>query len=154
MKDDELIGEMAGLRRYARKLTRNVDRAEDLLQDTMMRALAARHQFTSGTNLTGWLTTIMRNHFSSSRRRQPMISTDEVENFEDRYSVAENVSATLELTETLNALDTLPDRQREPIELAGWGFTMDEISDRLNIPDSTVKSRLCRGRKKLKEMTS
>lgn len=151
----DLVSILPKLRRYASKLTlSNRDRTDDLVQDTCVRVLANMHLFQPGTNFEAWCTTIMRNHFYQGYRRKAMISTEDIENFGNKYPVAENTTAAIELTQTLEAIDTLSRRRRQTVELAGLGYSMAEMSTKLKMKQGTVKSTLKRARDELERMTA
>lgn len=149
----------------ALRLTRSADQAQDLVQDTYLKALRARSRFARGTNLKAWLFTILHNTWRNRRRdgaRAPVdFDSEVVEQAAEGASAmsgarVENPEALL-LRDTLNAdlqaaLDSLPEAFREVV----WLRDVDELSyqdlaDVLGIPIGTVMSRLSRGRKQLYE---
>jgi RNA polymerase sigma-70 factor (ECF subfamily) len=145
----------------ALRLTRNPADAEDLLQQTFMRAFAAYDSFESGTNLKAWLYKILTNAFISSYRkkqREPQtVSADGIEEFSlfDRL-VESHVTPEAELLERIPdeevkaALEGLPEQFRTAVLLADVeGFSYQEIADIMDVPIGTVMSRLHRGRKAL-----
>jgi RNA polymerase sigma-70 factor (ECF subfamily) len=147
----------------ALRLTRNADRAQDLVQDTYLKALRARQQFAPGTNLKAWLYTILhntwRNRQRDGARARVEFDSEAVERTaESRVEgqVDETPEALL-LRDTLNAdlqaaLDGLADTFREVVWLRDVDeLTYQEIADVLAIPIGTVMSRLSRGRKQLYE---
>lgn len=145
----------------ALRLTRNPSDAEDLLQQTFLRAFQAFDRFERGTNLRAWLFKILTNTFISDyrkRQRQPKtVSADENEDFSlyDRL-VEEHLSPEAQVLENLpdeevkRALEGLPEQFRTAVLLADvQGFSYQEIADMMEVPIGTVMSRLHRGRKQL-----
>jgi len=142
------------LRRYARALTFNRERGDDLVQDTLVRALAKEHLWQPGTDLRAWLFTIMHNQNVNTVRQ----------GIRDRLAVdVETVSATLiattdptasrQLRELDRALSRLPLGQRKVILLVGLeGMSYEDAATILSIPIGTVRSRLSRGREMLREL--
>jgi RNA polymerase sigma-70 factor (ECF subfamily) len=149
----------------ALRLTRRPDQAQDLVQDTYLKAIRARHSFTAGTNLKAWLFTILHNTWRNRRRDGARSRVEfDSEIVEQAADGVNRVSApqvespeTLLLRDTLNpdlqaALDALPDSFREAVWMRDVEeLTYQEIADVLGIPIGTVMSRLSRGRKQLYE---
>lgn len=145
----------------ALRLTRNPSDAEDIVQQTFLRAYAAFDQFQAGTNLKAWLYRILQNTFISAyrkQRREPQtVSADEGEDFSLYDRLAETqatpevqVLSRLPDTEVKVALESLPEQFRTAVLLADVeGFTYQEIADITDVPIGTVMSRLNRGRKAL-----
>ena len=145
----------------ALRLTRNADRAQDLVQDTYLKAIRARSQFAAGTNLKAWLYTILHNTWRNRKRdgARSRVEFDSeamersAETGIDRY--VEVTPESLLLRESLNAdlqvaLDGLAEAFREVVWLRDVDeLTYQEIADVLQIPIGTVMSRLSRGRKQL-----
>jgi RNA polymerase sigma-70 factor, ECF subfamily len=141
------------LMRYARSLVRNPVQADDLVQDTVVRALEKAHLYENNTNLRGWLVTIMHNeHVNSVRRsmRGAVLVSDE-ELGELGHSATQE--APIELQEIRGAVQRLPQDQREPL-LLHWlqGLKYEEIASEMNLPIGTVQSRISRARKALRAM--
>jgi RNA polymerase sigma-70 factor, ECF subfamily len=141
------------LMRYARSLVRNPVQADDLVQDTVVRALEKAHLYENNTNLRGWLVTIMHNeHVNSVRRsmRSAVLVSDE-ELGELGHSPTQE--APIELQEIRGAVQRLPQDQREPL-LLHWlhGLKYEEIATQMNLPIGTVQSRISRARKALRVM--
>lgn len=142
-----LIDVTPHLRAFARSLSGCPDRADDLAQEAMVKAWAARDRYQAGTNFKAWSFTILRNQFYTEARRK---------RFHGEYSdaVAERVlqtpgdqDDTIDLTDTLRALQTLPDTHREALILAAIGdLSYEEIADLSGIALGTVKSRISRAR--------
>ena len=146
--------EIPRLRRYARALKRDFTAADDLVQDTLIRALAKLHLWQEGTNLRGWLITIMHNQHVNQVRAS--IRADAmVDPSEDGppASWPANQDKCLELRDLDRALDRLPEEQRAVILLVGLeGMRYDEAADVLGIPVGTVRSLLSRGRDALRRL--
>ncbi len=139
---------MPRLRKFACKLTRNTDAAEDLLQDTVLRALEKKEDFASGTNLFGWVSKIMFNFFVSRYRRAVKFDTQ----YDPEPAIAGLAGAgsqeeTFYFRQVGKALSGLQPEFREILLLAADGNSYDEMAGRLGIPTGTVRSRLCRARK-------
>lgn len=143
----------------ALRLTRRTQDAEDLVQETYLKAFRARHQFAPGTNLKAWLYTILHNTFRNLRRhdgRNPIdVDSETVEQAVDRLA-AESTPEQLLTRATLDAdlqdaLDALPDAFRQAVWLRDVEeFTYAEIAQMLEIPIGTVMSRLARARDKVR----
>ncbi len=138
---DVAITQTASLLRFARRLTSDPWAAEDLVQETFMRAWRGFDQFRGGTNARAWLFRILLNNFYGQARkgRLTLVSLDETDK-----AGANGNGASLEVTE---ALARLPEDQRAALMLGVVeGFTCREISEMLGIPIGTVMSRLSRAR--------
>jgi RNA polymerase sigma-70 factor (ECF subfamily) len=149
-----LEAQIPRLRRYARALLRDASRADDLVQDTLVRALAKQHLWQPDTNLQAWLFTLMHNLYVNDVRRS--VRDGAMVNVED-------VSATLiattdptafrQLREVEDAIARLPDEQREVVLLIGLeGIRYDQAAAILRIPIGTVRSRLSRARDTLRKL--
>lgn len=142
----------ASLRALVRRLTGSAVDGDDLLQDTLLRCWAARASFEPGTSMLAWARTVMRNSFLSSRRRarfQAELPDDAVDRL---LWVPENQSAIVDLRDVNRALDELNPDQREAIVTASLGITVEEAAARLAIEPGTYKSRLWRGRERLRRL--
>lgn len=145
----------------ALRLTRNADRAQDLVQDTYLKAIRARGQFAAGTNLKAWLYTILHNTWRNRQRDGARSRVDFDSDVVERSSESfverrlDDTPESLLLRETLNAdlqaaLDGLAEMFREVVWLRDVDeLSYQEIADVLDIPIGTVMSRLSRGRKQL-----
>lgn len=138
------------LRRRALKLTGNPHRAEDLVQDTLLKAWAARDSFRPDTRLAPWLFTILRNTFFSDLRK----SRREVEDVDDMRAGALSEEPpqehALALKELICVVARLPRSQRRALVLVGaYGFSQVEAANACNCTIGTIKSRVSRGRAKL-----
>lgn len=146
---DDLVKAMPRVRGYAQKLTRCPDKADDLLQDVMLRAIDKQHQFTPGTNLTGWLFTICHNiHAQSYRRGKRMVSDLPEEVFTMIPSKTDTLAA-LEAKDAISHIVLLPEAQQTVLLLSASGMTLEEMAEREGVPDGTIKSRINRARAKL-----
>lgn len=150
--DEDCLGYLPELQRFARRLARDRLSADDLTQDTMLRAFANRHRFTPGTNLRAWLFTIMRHQRIDGARRALRRGVS-VELDEITDAVEGGQEANQQIVELRKALEKLPRSKREILLLAHYQrLRYDEIADRLKIPEGTVRSRLVRARMLLREM--
>ena len=152
--------EGTSLRSYAYQLTRNVEDTNDLVQDTMLKALTYRSKFEDGTNLKGWLYTIMKNTFINNYRRMVKRNTfiDQTDNdyFLDSMSPMVKNEGELKFmrTDIDNAIDQLPMNLKKPLTMNFKGFKYHEIAAILNIPIGTVKTRIFVARRILREQLS
>src|SRR5215469_649645 len=142
------------LRRYARALTRNRDRADDLVQDTLSRALIKEQLWQPGTNLRAWLFTIMHHQSVNNLRRDIRESAMvDIERISTTLPATTDPAASRKLVELDRALAQLPLDQRQVILLVGLeGMSYQEAAGILRIPVGTVRSRLSRGRDALREL--
>ena len=149
--DQQVLDHVPALRRYAYALIRDADRAEDLLQDSLERALSRRHLFVRDENLRSWLFRIMHNvHFNSLRTFGRMKSTLELHD-QDLPSIQPDQISHVETMETLAALDRLSDECRKAlwtVVVEGLGYR--EASQVLGVPPGTLMSRVSRAREELK----
>jgi RNA polymerase sigma-70 factor, ECF subfamily len=143
------------LRRYARTLTRDLSRADDLVQDCLVRALAKEHLWEPGTDLRAWLFTILHNqHVNDVRRLVRESTVVSIEDVTSNISTRPTVEASLDLNDVQQAIATLPREHREVILLAGReGMRYEEMAEALGVPIGTVRSRLFRARARLRELT-
>lgn len=149
-----LLAAMPRLRAFAISLCRNGDHADDLVQDTLLRACANIMSFTPGTNMLAWLCTIMKNHFFSEcrRRRKPFES---IEEHADSVVSKPAQVAHAECNELWTALDKLEPRQREVLMMIGAsGLSYDEAAKMCGCPTGTIKSRVNRARAELAQLLS
>ena len=152
---DALLAELPSLRAFAMSLTGSHDRADDLVQETLMKAWSAYASFTEGTSLRAWLFTIMRNSFFSTHRKQRR----EVQDV-DGLAAARMVSSPaqlghLDLADFRDALATLAPDQREALILIGAsGFSYEEAAEICGCAVGTIKSRVNRARQRLMQILS
>ena len=147
-----LEAEIPRLRRYARALARNSVRADDLVQETLARALLKEHLWQPGTDLRAWLFTIMHNQnvneVRSAARNQAAIH---LEDCSAVLIVNSDPTVSRQLYELERALAELPEEQRQVILLVGLeGMSYDDAAAVLNVPIGTIRSRLSRRRELLR----
>jgi RNA polymerase sigma-70 factor (ECF subfamily) len=142
------------LRRYARALTRNRERADDLVQDTLGRALIKEQFWQPGTNLRAWLFTIMHNQNVNNIRRDIRDSAAvDIEEISAKLTATTDPTASRQMLELELALAQLHAEQRQVILLVGLeGMSYQDAAGILRIPVGTVRSRLSRGRDALRKL--
>jgi RNA polymerase sigma-70 factor (ECF subfamily) len=136
------------VRGFARFLVRDRAAADDLVQDGLVRALAALHQFQPGTNLKAWLFTIVRNAFyeSTRRRKRESIALQDQPPSES-FATLPSQEARAEVRDLQNLIWTLPPLLRESLILVGaQEMTYEEAALVCNVPVGTIKARVSRGR--------
>ena len=149
----DLLAQESHLLRYAHSLTSNTEDANDLLQETFLRALLFQNSYQAGTNLRAWLFTIMRhtfiNHYRrNSRKNTAFDSSDNqvvLNNRASDFQTDERAS----VDELTNAVEQLTDDFRIPFKMHTEGYKYREIADKLNLCIGTVKSRIFFSRQKL-----
>src|SRR3569833_745474 len=147
---NELLGLVPFLRAFARSLTGNPEAADDLAQETLVKAWQSRSSFIHGTNLKAWLFTIMRNQYYSDRRRAWRQAPWDQEAAERIPGGSEDQVHSAELSDTVRALRRLSDEQREALILVGaGGFSYEDAAAICKCAVGTVKSRVARARKTL-----
>ncbi len=152
MESTEIVAHIPRLRRYARALAGDSHRADDLVQDTLERALAKFYLWRRGSDLRAWLFTIMHNVFINQLKARRELALDDA--VEDGLQSAPQ-SDPLELRDLDTALRLLPVGQREVLLLvAVEQLSYAEVSKALSIPVGTVMSRLSRGRERLRALMS
>lgn len=143
------------LRGFALKFTRDSQDADDLLQDTFMKAFRYKDNFQEGTNIKGWLYTIMRNIFINNYKRkqfQKTITDTTDNNYYINSSVNysfDSITSKISEKDIWKQIDGLTDDYRIPFTMFLKGYHYDEIADHLQIPMGTVKSRIYHARRKL-----
>ncbi|NQU55520.1 MAG: sigma-70 family RNA polymerase sigma factor [Bacteroidetes bacterium] len=153
--NNALLGLSDKLHYYALSLTSNSERANDLLQETLLKALTYRDKFTQNTNFKAWIYTIMKNTFINDYRRNVkikntfdgsnndfhlMFSKDKV------YPSPDSFYSTKEIHKSINALEN---EYKVPFNMFLDGYKYKEIAEKLELPLGTVKSRIFFTRKKL-----
>lgn len=147
---DAMLAVVPSLRAFAISLCRNSDRAEDLVQDTLLRALANIHSFEPGTNMGAWLFTILRNRFLSECRRQRREVQDTYSSHAEGLKSAPEQHGKVELEEFRAALAQLSHEQRESLILVGAsGFSYADAASICAVAIGTIKSRVNRARQRL-----
>ena len=151
---DLIEREIPRLRRYARALTRSADRADDLVQETLLRAVAKAHLWQQGTDIRAWLFTIMHNQYVNMVRRAIREeATIDIEQMSSSLVATTDPTASRQLRELERALGRLPGDQREVILLVGLeGLSYESAAQILGVPVGTVRSRLSRGRDALRRL--
>jgi RNA polymerase sigma-70 factor (ECF subfamily) len=150
---DAMLAAIPSLRAFAVSLSGNLDRADDLVQETLTRAIANIDSFRPGTNMPAWLFTILRNHFRSEYRKRRR----EVEDVEGRHTASltsqPEQTGHIEFRELQRALAALPGDQREALILVGAsGFSYEEAAAICGCAVGTIKSRVNRARTRLAEL--
>jgi len=149
----ELLGLIPFLRAFARSLTGNQEGADDLAQETLVKAWQSRATFIPGTNLKAWLFTILRNQFYSDRRRAWRQVPWDQDAAERVPGTSQDQNWSAELSDTSRALRQLPDEQREAFLLQIEGdLSVEEIAAITHSSFETTKSRLRYARTKLREL--
>jgi len=145
--------EIPRLRHHARALTHERSRADDLVQSCLVRAIAKRDLWQSGTDLRAWLFTILHNqHVNDVRRSVREGAWIPVEEVGVMPTVPPNAVAALQLRDLERAIATLPAEQRQAILLVGLeGLSYEKVAAMLDVPVGTVRSRLSRGRDTLRK---
>lgn len=147
-----MVQQIPRLRRYARVLSRNATRADDLLQDTLERSWARRHLWRAGSDLRAWLFTIMHNlHVNRQlRRREHDVFDDTVD-----LPISPRHEQEAEIRDVARALARLPAESREILLLvAVEEMPYADVAALLDLPIGTVMSRLCRARERLRALMS
>lgn len=147
---EDLIAAIPGLRAFAMSLSARSDAADDLVQETLMKAWKHHESFQIGTNMRAWLYTILRNEFYTHLRKRKREVEDVDEKYSSRASVAAEQEGHLHMADVRNALAKLPDDQREAIVLVGAsGCSYEEAAQICGVAVGTIKSRVNRARSKL-----
>ncbi len=156
--NNKVFEESNSLKSYALQLTRNPDEAKDLVQETMLKAFKYQAKFTEGTNLKGWLFTIMRNSFINNYRR--VMRRNTFIDTTDNTFYLDSGSTTVDLNkgetkfmqkDILDAINSLPEELRVTFSMNMEGFKYHEIADELDIPIGTVKTRIFVAKRKLRK---
>lgn len=149
----ELLAALPNLRAFAVSLVGRHDRADDLVQDTIMKAWAKQESFEIGTNIKAWLIKILLNSFYSQMRKNGREVQDSDGILTERLSVHPAQHGALDLQDFRMALNRLPPDQREAIILVGAsGFSYEEAAEICNCAVGTIKSRVSRARQRLQEL--
>ena len=157
LSDDEFKTELARviphLRAFGRSLSGNRDLADDLVQETLMKAWAARARFQAGTNMRAWTFIILRNLFLSQMRRARFRGEWDENAAAKLLSAPASQDRHVELADMQRALLHLPQPQREALILVGaGGFSYEEAADICGCAVGTIKSRVARGRTALEQL--
>jgi RNA polymerase sigma-70 factor (ECF subfamily) len=147
---DGLLAEIPNMRAFALSLTGKGDRADDLVQETVMKAWAAHGSFVEGSNMRAWLFTILRNVYFTELRRKRREVEDVDGQHASTLSVVGEQAAHLDMSDFQQALARLPPDQREVLTLVGAsGFSYEEAAEICGVAVGTIKSRLNRARARL-----
>lgn len=155
--NEMLLSNADYLKPFAFTLTRDNDSAQDLMQETLYRALANKEKYHSGTNIKAWMYTIMRNIFINDYRkkvRQQTIFDPTANDFllnHNQSAVSNSAEINLALKDVRASIHQLPDIFKHPFVLYFEGYKYNEIASLLEEPLGTIKSRIHFARKLLKE---
>lgn len=149
----DIVALMPSLKIFARFLCKDRIMADDMVQDTLVKAWTNRAGFQPGTNLKAWLFTILRNNFYSALRRRRW----EIQDVDGLHAGARSSEPNQEWAATARALEralhTLPDRQRQAVLLVGAaGYSYEDVAKSCGCALGTIKSRVSRGRSRLAEL--
>lgn len=152
------IGKVSkSLKPFAMKLTRDYEEANDLLQDTLLKAFTNRDKYTEGTNLKAWLYTIMKNTFITNYQRMVRKNTfidtsDNLHFINSVESSTDNMAiSSFAMNDINRAVGLLDEAYKTPFMMYFRGFKYHEIAEKLDIPIGTVKNRIHIARKELKD---
>lgn len=150
---DQLVTHLRALRAFAISLTRNVSAADDLVQETILKAWSNIDKFQVGTNLQAWLFTILRNTYYSSLRKTRNEVSDPDGAHAATLCVKPEHDGRLAFNDFQRAFDMLSVEHREVLILVGaLGFSTEEAADMMGVATGTVKSRASRARKRLADI--
>ena len=148
-----MTSSIPALRAYARNLCRDEHVADDLVQDTMVKAWAARERFAEGTNFKAWTYTILRNQFLSQMRRKRFTGEYDEAVAEIVLRAPADQDRRLHVEDVERAMARLPEAQRQALLLVGAEeLTYEEVAAVTDVPLGTVKSRVARGRTALAKL--
>jgi RNA polymerase sigma-70 factor, ECF subfamily len=149
----DLLGAIPSLRAFAVSLSQNADKADDLVQETLVKAWDKQESFQQGTNLKAWLFTILRNEFYSQMRKRGREVQDSDGIMTSRLAIHPSQHGSVDLVDFRAALELLPEDQREAIILIGAsGFSYEEAAEICGCAVGTIKSRVSRARTRLQEI--
>ncbi|MEQ6202116.1 RNA polymerase sigma factor [Sulfitobacter sp. HNIBRBA2951] len=150
---DELVDHLPAMRAFAISLTRNSAVADDMVQDTLVKAWTNIDKFHVGSNMRAWLFTILRNTYYSSRRKSKREVADVDGAFTESLAEKPAHDGHLQMNDFRAALAKLKDEQREALLLVGAsGFSYEEAAEMCGVAIGTMKSRTNRARKQLAEL--
>jgi RNA polymerase sigma-70 factor, ECF subfamily len=146
----QIIAAIPSLRAFGLSLTARSDKADDLVQETLMKAWKHHESFQEGTNMKAWLYTILRNEFYSQIRKRKREVEDADGVYSSKVAVHAEQDGHLDMADFLIALAKLPEDQREAIILVGAsGFSYEEAAEICSVAVGTIKSRVNRARARL-----
>ena len=139
------------MRAFAVSKTRNKDDADDLVQETLLKAIEKEDQFEVGTNMVAWLVTILRNTYYDRVRSHAVSRTDSIEEMEAGFDIeTPGVQVTtVEISELNDYIDGLPETEQEMIRMTAEEMSSQQIADALNMSVVNTRTRLCRLRKEM-----
>ena len=147
---DDILAAVPNLRAFTISLSGNADRADDLVQETLLRAIANIDSFQPGSNLPAWLFTILRNLFRSEYRKRRREVEDTDGSYAETLKTHPEQTSHVEFKEFSAALSKLPEDQREALILIGAsGFSYEEAAEICGCAVGTIKSRVNRARTRL-----
>lgn len=156
-----VIKSLRSLRPFAVRMTKDSETAQDLMQETAIKALLNKQRFTEGTNIKAWLYTIMRNTFNTAyqkeQKRNSFVDTTENSFYIDSSfanTSRNSAQSDLVLQDINKAMNRLEELYRTPFDMFVRGFKYQEIAEQLRIPIGTVKNRIFVARQKLQETLS
>lgn len=150
---NDLLAAIPSLRAFAMSLSQNADKADDLVQETLVKAWNKHESFQMGTNIKAWLFTILRNEFYSQMRKRGREVQDSDGVMTARLAVHPSQHGVLDLEDFRVALEQLPDDQREAVILIGAsGFSYEEAAEICGCAVGTIKSRVSRARARLQDI--
>ena len=150
---DELVEHLPAMRAFAISLTRNGAIADDMVQDTLVKAWTNIDKFEVGTNMRAWLFTILRNTYYSSRRKAKREVADVDGVFTENLAEKPAHDGHMQMNDFRRALAQLKDEQREALLLVGAsGFSYEEAAAMCGVAVGTIKSRTNRARARLAEL--
>lgn len=148
--NDALLEQVPSLRAFARSLTRNAASADDLVQETLVKAIANSAKFEEGTNLRAWLFTILRNQFYTGYKKSSREVEDPEGDLASNLSVKPDHDGRLQYAEFQKAFAQLSPERREALTLVGaLGLTYEEAAETCGVAIGTMKSRVGRARAEL-----
>ncbi|MBI3233863.1 MAG: RNA polymerase sigma factor [Bacteroidetes bacterium] len=151
-----VTNERSPLRQYAYQLTKDIEDANDLLQETMLKAFTYREKFTDSANIKGWLYTIMKNSFINNYRRMVKRKTfiDQTDNLyfiDSLHNTTNNLGESKYIIKDIEkAIESLPKDVKDTFMMNFNGYKYHEISEIFNVPIGTVKTRIFVARRMLK----
>ena len=150
---DDILASVPSLRAFAISLSGNGDRADDLVQETLLRAIANIDSFQPGSNLPAWLFTILRNLFRSEYRKRRREVEDADGSYAETLKAQPSQTSHVEFQEFRTALAKVPPDQREALILVGAsGFSYEEAAEICGCAVGTIKSRVNRARTRLAQL--
>ena len=147
----KLLASFPGLQQYTHRLTTNIDDADDLLQETLLKALCKYDYYKTDANFNGWLYTIMHNTFVNKSRKENHCSAIELEHCVHLHNRI-YIDCGHSYYELLSLVESLPDAYRAPFKMHAAGYKYHEIAEISGISIGTVKSRIHTARQRLKAM--